>query len=153
MDDPVSVKSFIEKVRQARKQWDVLIDDMGVADLKKPGFCGAWTGRDVIAHITWHEKEMLGVIRTHALSGSDLWNLPTDQRNQAIYTANKDRKLQDVLTEAKIVYAELLQALQTLNDEDLNDASRFAEMPADWQPWSLLAGNTYEHYLDHLANK
>ena len=41
--------------------------------------------------------------------------------------------------------------METLTDEDLLDASHFAEMPSNWKPWEVIASNTYEHYDDHLA--
>ncbi len=45
----------------------------------------------------------------------------------------------------------MLDAMGTLTDEDLLDASHFAEMPSNWKPWEVIASNTYEHYDDHLA--
>ena len=48
------------------------------------------------------------------------------------------------------VHEDLLQVLRTLDDTDLHDPARFAEMPAEWEPWSLIANNTYEHYEAHL---
>jgi hypothetical protein len=125
---------------------------MDVAQLVRPGFAGDWSAKDVIAHITWHEREMIGMIAARALEGSDLWNLPLDERNDAIYRANRGRSLDEVRREAAEVYARLLDALQTLSDGDLHDAGRFAGMPPDWQPVEVIAGNTYEHYQDHLRD-
>jgi hypothetical protein len=105
----------------------------------------------VIAHITWHEKEMIGLIEAHALVGSELWDLPLDRRNAVIYDRNKDRSLEDVQQEARQVYAQLLERLDTLSEADLHDPGRFPNMPPDWQPWKLIAENTYEHYDDHLS--
>ena len=31
-------------------------------------------------------------------------------------------------------------------DKDLMDPARFSGMPADWEPWQVIASNTYEHY-------
>jgi hypothetical protein len=93
---------------------------------------------------------MLGVLQARALVGSPWWDLPLDQRNQAIYAENQARPLAEVRQEAAQVYEALLKAIEALEEEDLHDPARFPGMPPDWKPWELLANNTYEHYLDHL---
>jgi hypothetical protein len=37
----------------------------------------------------------------------------------------------------------------TLDDHDLNDASRFTGLPLQWRPWQFIASNTFGHYDDH----
>ena len=44
-----------------------------------------------------------------------------------------------------------MQEAQKLADEDLNDATRYKDMPEDWTPWEVVASNTFEHYPDHVA--
>jgi hypothetical protein len=141
---------LLTRIGEARGRWDAALAGLDDAQLLQPGFAGQWTAKDVIAHIAWHEREMIGVCRTRTLAGSEWWSLSTDERNGAIFQANRERPLDEVRGEAAQVYAELLGALQTLSDEELVDAGRFADMPADWLPWQVIAGNTYEHYEDHL---
>ena len=120
--------------------------------MTESGVVGEWSVKDVIAHITWHEREMVGVLRARALVGSDLWNLPLDQRNAAIFEQNRHRPLSDVLTEAQQIFPHLVELVQTLDDQDLIDPSRFAQMPADWQPWQVIASNSFEHYRAHIPD-
>ena len=150
MDGPIDKAQLIDRIRQARADWDALIVQFDDAQLLQAGFCQDWSAKDVMAHLTWHEREMIGVIQAHALVGSELWDLPLDQRNAAIYALNKERTLQDVRSEAGQVFKSLLGRLATLSEEDLHDPGRFPGMPPDWQPWKLIAENTYEHYQDHL---
>lgn len=142
---------LLAKIRQARADWETALAQLDDSQLLHPGN-GGWSLKDVIAHITWHEREMIGVAQAHALVGSEMWGWPLDERNHAIYLANRDRSLADVRAEAQQVYDSLLRALDLLSDEDLNDPARFPGMSEDWQPWKLIAENTYEHYLDHLAD-
>jgi hypothetical protein len=51
--------------------------------------------------------------------------------------------------EARAVFDQLLAGMQSLAEEDLHDPLRFAEMPADWVPWQVIASNCYEHYRQH----
>jgi hypothetical protein len=104
----------------------------------------------LIAHLTWHEREMVGLIEAHALVGSELWNLPTDERNVAIYEEFKELPLEQVLEESTQIYQQLIEVLPSLTDQDLTNPESFPNMPPDWQPWTIIAQNTYEHYQDHI---
>jgi hypothetical protein len=141
---------FLDLLRTARAEWDALLAAVPEGRMTVPGVEGQWSVKDVIAHITWHEREMLGVLQARALVGSDLWDLPLHQRNATIYAQNRDRPLAEVLAESRTVYPQLLAAVGELADADLTDAGRFADMPGDWVPWQLLAENTYTHYRDHM---
>jgi len=142
---------LLANIRQARADWEAALAQLDDPQILHPG-TGGWSLKDVIAHITWHEREMIGVAQAHALVGSEMWGWPLDERNHAIYLSNKDRSLVDVRQEAGQVYPQLLQVLDTLSDGELSDPACFTGMPQDWQPWKLIAENTYEHYLDHLAD-
>jgi hypothetical protein len=141
---------FLERYRHARLDWEAALVKLDATQLLQVGAGGEWSVKDVIAHLAWHEREMIGMLQMRALTGSPLWELPLDQRNAAIYTENKDRCLAEVQAEAQEVFPILWQLLEALEEEDLHDPSRFAQMPREWTPLQVLAGNTYEHYEDHL---
>jgi len=107
INEPITKQQLLEKIRQSRAEWESFLSRLDEDQLIKPGASGEWSVKDIIAHLNWHEREMIAVIQTHALAGSDLWNLPLDP-------------------------------------------GRFPGMLLDWQPWDLLASNTYEHYASHL---
>lgn len=140
----------IDKMQTGRAQWEALIAQVPRERMTEPGVMGAWSVKDIIAHVTWGEAEITEVFLRHALVGSDLWNLPQDERNAAMVAASRARSLADVLAEAERAYPRLLAAVQALDDADLNDAARYADMPPLWRPWQLVAGNTYDHYPDHI---
>ena len=140
---------FLEKLERERSEWDEalsLIPKEGMAD---PGTEGNWSIKDVIAHVTWFEREMAILLQTRALAGSELWGLSRDERNEVIYQENRTRSLEDVLRESQEVFREVSHAFESVNDADLNDPHRIAGMPEDWLPWQIIASNTYEHYRDH----
>jgi hypothetical protein len=145
----MTVNELIERVRDARADWDALIEGIDEARMTEPGVTGDWSLKDMIAHISWFEKEMIGVVRERALVGSELWLLPPHERNAAIHAENRDRPLAEVRADAKRTFAELMEVLPTLADEDLTDATRFADMPPDWVPGEIIAQNTWEHYEAH----
>ena len=141
---------FTHSIRSGRRAWQASWEHLDEAQLTQPGSLGTWSIKDMIAHVTWHERQMCMMIKEmDLLAGSDLWNLPLDERNAAIYTLNKDRPLAEVLKEVREVIVELLDLLEPLSEEDLHQASHFKGMPAEWKPWDVIAGNTYEHYNEH----
>jgi hypothetical protein len=87
-----------------------------------------------------------------ALVGSDLWQLPHDERNVPIYEENRHRSLEEVLSDAEQVYDQLFETITSLSEDELSDASHFRDMPSEWVPWQVIAGNTYEHYHQHIPD-
>jgi hypothetical protein len=148
----VTTRELLERIRTSRESWDALIERAGYGRMDDVVEDDGRTLRDVVAHITWFEREILELISTRALVGSDLWMLPTPERNAAIRDMNSDRSAQDVLEEARRVHASLMDALATLGDGELIDPACFENMPAEWVPWRIIAENTYAHYEDHAVD-
>ncbi len=144
--------TFVNSLRDEHARWIKAVEMLKPELLSKPGLNGTWSIKDIIAHISWYEREIIDVIQQRKLVGSPLWNLSTDERNAAIYKIIHDLPLKKVLDEAKTVFDELTAAVETLSDEDLINSSHFAEMPADWVPWQVIAGNSFEHYRQHLPD-
>jgi uncharacterized damage-inducible protein DinB len=143
---------FISTLRKAREEWEALLAQVGEEQMLQPGAAGKWSVKDVIAHVTWGEREIAPVMRTHVLAGSELWNLSDDERNEIMYQQNRDRSLHEIMNEEQQAYADLLAAARTLSDEDLNDSHRYKQMPEEWVPWQLYAGNTFKHFHDHMPS-
>jgi uncharacterized damage-inducible protein DinB len=150
MATEINKETFLKMLQTTRAQWEALLKEVDEANMTRPVVEGEWSMKDIIAHVAWYEREMVGILQTRALDGSSLWVLPNAERNAAIFDQHRDRSLQEVLTEARRVYAELLEALQNLAEEDLIDPSRYRDMPADWVPWKVFADNTYDHYAAHI---
>ena len=85
------------------------------------------------------------------LAGS-VWNLSDNERNEIEYQQKKDRPLNDIVNEEQQAYTALLEVVQLLSDEDLNDPHRFKNMPKEWRPWQLIAGDSFKHYEDHMPS-
>lgn len=148
-DEKMDKETLLHMIQAARFRFDMLLTVFTNEQMTQPGVESDWSVKDIIAHITWSEREMVGVMKQRALVGSDLWGVSTDERNQAVYEENKDRPLPEVLQEAGQVFTELIEQLEGLSEEDVTELGRFAEMPEDLPFWRLLAGNSYIHYHEH----
>lgn len=144
--------TFLNKVIAARADWDAWLARVPIAKMEQPGVSGIMSLKDVLAHLTWYDREMVLVMQTRDFSGSDLWNLPLDQRNSVILEANQNLSLDKILVEAQNVYQLLIIEIEKLNDIDLLDPASYKGMPAEWIPWQVIASNTYEHYREHLTD-
>jgi uncharacterized protein (TIGR03083 family) len=147
MDKATLLKTLIE----TRAALEALLAQIDEEQMQKPGAAGKWSVKDVIAHIASGESAIVPVLRTHVLAGS-VWNLSDDERNEIEYQQNKDRPLNDIVNEERQAYTALLEVVQQLRDEDLNDPHCFKNMPQEWRPWQLIAGDSFKHYEDHMPS-
>src|SRR5690349_23826976 len=104
--------TFISTLQQTRTQWEALLAQMDEQRMLQPGIVETWSVKDLIAHVSWYEREMVPVIRLRVFTGSEWWALPTDERNALIYQHNRHRPLQEILDEGQHSYSELLEAVQ-----------------------------------------
>ena len=148
----LTVRDFLDRIARTYATWLKLLEDIEPAQYERPIIAGGWSIKDIIAHITWHEAQMVGVMKARALVGSDWWQLSTAERNANIYAQHKGQPLQDVLDEAKDAHRQLIEGIEPLADEDLNEPGRFADMPVDWLFSDILAQNTYEHHAAHQTS-
>lgn len=145
---------FLERVDEARADWEEVIAAVPGVRWEEAIEPGSWTPKDVVAHVAWHEREMLGVARERALVGLELWESGVDERNAAILAESRDRPLADVLAEARRVWADLRRELDGLTDADLSEPARcrdLEEILPGVAPWALIGGNTFEHHEHHAA--
>lgn len=149
--EPLTVSELVDLVEETFESWMQLLESVPSDQLEKPGVSGDWSLKDIIAHITWHEAQMVDVMEARALIGSEWWELPTHERNAKIYDEYKSAPLQDVLDDATATHQQLVHWIGTLTDKDLNEAAALEGMPDDWLFGDILAQNTYSHYGDHAS--
>ncbi len=135
--------TFMNTLHETRAQWEELLAQVEEERMQRPGATGKWSVKDVIAHVMDGERELVQIMHTHVVTGSELWNLSDDERNEIVYQQNRERPLHEIMSEEQQAYANLLAAAQTLSDDDLNDPHHFQRMPEEWVPWRIFAGNSF----------
>ncbi|GLV60727.1 hypothetical protein KDH_75460 [Dictyobacter sp. S3.2.2.5] len=144
--------TFVATLLEQRAEWEALLARFDVEEMLLSGAAGKWSVKDVVAHVAWSEHEMVPVMRSHIFAGSPLWQVSEDERNEVVYQQNEARSLQEVLADEQKIYAQFLQEVQDLDEEDFHDPRRFQHMPADWVPWQIFSGCSYKHYEDHMPS-
>jgi len=152
MSEWMAKSDFMEQFLRDRAEWEKILSGLTPQKMVEPDAVGWWSVKDLIAHITWFEREMLGLLRTRALAGSELWNLPTDERNRVVFEQNRDRPIDEVLAESRQVYRDMFAELDKLTDEDFNRADHFVNFFPGLAPWEILRDNTYKHYNEHALD-
>ena len=145
-------EEVITRVKTERSRWSDIIARIDDDMMQKPGVEGHWSVKDIFAHVVWYEREIVGVLTARAFVGSDLWALPLDERNAGVYEETRNMTLEEVRAESARVFPQLLELLEALPEDAYDDASCFPGMPAEWEPWFIIAGNTFNHYPDHTES-
>ena len=109
-----------------------------------------WTVKDILCHLIWWEQsafkwfgQPIAVPRSAMPEG----NLSEDEENQAIFDSNRDRALDEVLSNFERSYELLMQAMENTSAEKF-DQPRASDPDGD-PLWESIIGNTYEHYQIH----
>jgi hypothetical protein len=111
-----------------------------------------WTVKDIIAHITAWEIELLGWLETASrrlpldILGPGEWAPYIETFNSSAFRENHDRPLGDVIQRSERVYKEVLAKLQSVPEDPEDDywSVWFNGEP----PWILFA-TYHEHYREH----
>jgi hypothetical protein len=116
------------------------------AELLEPGVAGAWSVKDIIAHVTWWEEEALThlpVILTGGrpprysvrYGGIDAFNAQMTERMA-------DLSLDEVLQTRDETHRRLIAYLETVPEEQFAEETRFRRR---------LRLDTYGHYREHTS--
>jgi hypothetical protein len=144
---------LLDTLGETRFAFDSALAEVDPAQMTVPGIVGKWSVKDVIAHITWAVNETIGMLEAKALVGSDLWRLPEEQRNSAVYEQNRTRSLSDVMAESQQAHGKLVDVITEIPEQDLLHADWFAGLPGgEWPPWRVIQVNVSDHYVHHTKD-
>jgi hypothetical protein len=153
-EGPMTGARFAGILRTERARWNTLLAQVGPERMEVPGVEGAWSVKEIIAHLTWYEGRVVeGAQRVMGtgvfeLSREGLAALTMDERNDAIAAEARARPVGAVLSEAEATFGELMGLTAAIPDELLNDAQALG-LPDDIPPWMRVANNSYAHYREH----
>lgn len=144
-------QELVDQSKIKRKELDFLITKIKENNDLSTLVANKWKVTDVLAHIFWHEKEMISLIENMSMEGSPYWLLPTHERNEKIFQDYKNTSLGEIVDEYNNSFQPMIKLLANLPENAMTDSSLFASMPSDWEPWIVFAGNMNKHYEDHIS--
>ncbi|MCB9454273.1 MAG: ClbS/DfsB family four-helix bundle protein [Anaerolineaceae bacterium] len=120
------------------------------------GANSVWTVKDTIAHLTaWERRAVRWLAEAAAgnpptIPSGGFTDASVDALNEQTYQENKDRPVEVVLADFQRTHRDVIAGLEALPETDLFELHRLKGI---WRepPFALIAGNTYEHYPEHIA--
>lgn len=114
------------------------------AELMEPGVTGAWSVRDIIAHVTWWEEEALTHLPVILAGGRAPRYSAThggiDAFNARMTEQRQDLSLPEVLRQRDDVHRRLIALIESVPDDEIAGETRFRRR---------LRLDTYGHYPRH----
>jgi hypothetical protein len=153
MAEQMDKAKLLDEMRTKYAALEDILAPLDETQMTTEGVNGDWSIKDVLAHITAWQHRLLVWLHAAtqneepAISGLDS-DEAMDRLNEQFYKENKSRPLDDVLTDFRTTYMQIVDEVQVLNEEDLTDPHRFTWMKGN-PLWYIIAGNTYEHYQQH----
>ena len=112
------------------RQWEALLDQIGMARMDQPGASGEWSIKDIVAHLTGWRQRAVGRLQAAQHGEPDpppRWpaHLQSDDEiNAWITESNRGRSVREVLAESQLVFQQLRAAIEGLPDEVLMNPQR-----------------------------
>ena len=154
MDDQMTKARLLATLRAKRAEWDAVLAEVPVAEMTEPGVAGEWTVKDIIAHLTHHERwfadRLHEQLRGESYVPTEMDTMEFDERNDRIFQQNRNRPLADVLAESRQVFQRLIEGVQAHSEAFLIEPQHFEGAPEPVTIWKLLRGDVYEHYGAHV---
>jgi uncharacterized damage-inducible protein DinB len=149
----------IEPIEKRWAELVALVDRLGPSGLEQKG-SGQWAVKDHLVHIAAWELSLLGLIDgedRRAAMGVAGAPEDTDALNEAVWLAHRHESAEEALAFSRESHARLIRRLGTMTDSDLRRSYNHYQPndprdPGDDRPvveW--VAGNTYEHYAEHIG--
>jgi uncharacterized protein (TIGR03083 family) len=135
---------LLAELEAARAKLDAALAGLSSDELVAPGPLGDWSVKDLLAHVTSWDVDLLtnlGKIKRGQQPGRTLWDKAGIlAQNEAWHKELKDRPLERVLADYDGVHAQVMRAASSYSDAEL-------EAPAEWLGGKPL----YRYFTDHVV--
>ena len=153
---PESMPELLSEIEREWKELWRVVAHLTPEQMISPD-AGGWSPKDNLAHLAEWMKILMGyhMDRRPAHEVMDVpaeitkdWDM--DVTNPVLYKRNRDRSMEEVLTEIRRVYAALTLKLRSMPFEALM-RPRHADDPERQPLLTWVLGDTTEHFAEHRA--
>ena len=160
MAERVLLKNNTELLEEIEREWLALqkvVNKLSPEEMVTPG-TGGWSPKDNLAHLTEWMKILLGYhldgrpdYEVIGVSPEVTKDWDYQKINQILFERNRQRSVESVVDELKLIYAEVVGRLESIPFEDLLKP-RFPDDPENRPVLNYVLGNTSEHFAEHREN-
>jgi hypothetical protein len=146
---------LLQQMHAGHSRFQALLAGLSAAQMTQPGVVGAWSVKDIVAHVVVHQHRLIrwlderlrgrlpDVAQPYGMPEEDLAEL-----NEQIYQEHRHRPLAGVLSDLDASYARTLARVEAAPEEDLFDPDRF-RLEGGEPLWEAVAANTFWHTQEH----
>lgn len=150
---------LVNWLQDQNREWQALLDEVGLERMEQPGVNGDWSMKDLIAHLTGWDVWVAARLKAAQRGEPEPpppWSpelQSDDEINAWIYETYRGRSLSEVMEETQQTFQQILDAVQGLPD----DVRIETVEPAYYLVWvgdkRFQPGESFDHFRDdHLAN-
>lgn len=149
----------VEPVGRGWSELNALVESLGPRGLTITGADG-WAVKDHLVHIAAWERSLIALLEgtdRHEAMGVGPEAEDTDAINAAVWAMHREKTPEQALAYFRETHAALMKVLLTMSDADLKlsynhyQANEPRESSDDRPVMEWVAGDTYEHYAEHLG--
>jgi hypothetical protein len=141
---------LIAQLNSENQGWEGLLAEIGNDRMEEPGVAGAWSIKDVVAHLTaWRRRTVgrLAAVANGQPEPAHEWPADLaedDEINAWFHARDRGKSVREVLDESRRVFQQLVSAIEKLPDDALDDPARFP-----WMQGATITGATlFGHFHD-----
>jgi DinB superfamily len=144
---------LLTELHATRAEWETLLTELISTQLSQSNTVDDWSIKDVIFHCTRYANvyvQALQAAMNHEPPPAEVLDrTPIDERNQLDFQASQQRSEDEVLTDAHLVFGQLIELTQAQSETFLTEPQRFAGVPEPVLIWMEL-DHVCEHYRGHM---
>ncbi len=143
--------ALIAALKAVREDTEQALRGLTDAQLEAPGAVGQWSVKDLLAHLTaWEVNVLTNLGKARRGVRPALLNLSegaVDAQNAKWQAEMANRPLDQVLEDFRGARSQMLRQVEGLSDEDLAAAPAWLGVPLG----DYIASDSYEHEAEHLS--
>jgi len=149
---------LLAQLRSENEGWEGLLAEIGEDRMDEPGVAGAWSIKDIVAHLAAWRRRTVG--RLEAVANGQPEPTPQwpadlhedDDINAWFHTRDRNKSVRETLAESRRVFEQLASAIGKLPEDALDDPARFPWMEGTPMTGATLFGHFHtEHEADMRA--
>jgi tetratricopeptide (TPR) repeat protein len=142
----------LDLLQQSHLDEEAFVQELDETERTAIGTAELWSAKDHIAHRTfWHQDLILKV--TAILQHQEIppSEESDDQINAKVFEEHKLHPWSALHAESERVYAQLIQLIEQLSEDDLTTPNRFPSITGEKPLYAAFFGSCYEHDQEHLV--
>src|SRR6266849_7642266 len=121
-----SKAQLLTDLQDEQAQWEALLGDIGEAHMTQPGVAGAWSIKDIVAHLAAWRRRTVGRLEAVAHGRPEPaheWPAALhedDEINAWFHERDRDKSVRQTLDESRGVFEQLVSAIEKLPEDVLD---------------------------------